>query len=53
MKKNILIAPEGKIYTNGQHYGKKVRLASWDRIENYYLISTEEYEQLTAEEGEI
>lgn len=53
MKKNVLIAPEGKIYTNGQHYGKKVRLASWDKLENYYLISIEEYEQIIAKESEI
>ena len=45
MERIILIADEGKVYTNGSTYGTEVHLAIDENPANWYQISREEYEQ--------
>ena len=45
MERIILIANEGKIYTNGSAYGVEVYLAIDENPANWYQISREEHEQ--------
>ena len=42
MEKIILIADEGKMYTNGSAYGVEVYLAMGEDPTNWYQISEEE-----------
>lgn len=42
MGREILIAPEGKYYTNGTTYGKEIYLAVDLDGSNYFLIDEEE-----------
>lgn len=42
MEKIILIADEGKMYTNGSAYGVEVYLAMGEDPANWYQISKEE-----------
>lgn len=49
---NILIPDDGKILTNGETFGfKNVELSENDSKDNWYEITTEEYEKLIADEG--
>ena len=43
MERIILIANEGKIYTNGTTYGVEVYLATDDSPANWYEVDYEEY----------
>ena len=44
--REILIAPDGYMFTDGKTYGRKVYLAT-DRNKNeFYLITIEEYEEI-------
>lgn len=52
--KMTLIADEGKILTNGTHYGRIVYLALDDDGSAWYEITEEEYEHiLNTEEGKF
>ena len=42
MERIILIADEGKVYTNGSAYGVEIYLAIDDSPANWYQISEEE-----------
>lgn len=49
MKQRIVIyAENGKVLTNGETYGQIVYLGEQDKIENYYEITKEEYQQILA-----
>ena len=52
MKENILIAPEGYKYTNGDAYGRTIELGCNDKVENWWLITEEEYKALMEAEDE-
>ena len=43
--RNILIANEGKVLTNGEIYGKVIYLAESVDERGFYEISEEEYEK--------
>ena len=43
MERIILIADEGKVYTNGSSYGVEVYLGTDDSPANWWEISEEEY----------
>ena len=47
-ERKILIADEGKVLTNGTHYGKVVFLAENASADGYREISKEEYEDIAA-----
>ena len=51
MDRIILIADEGKVYTNGSAYGVEVYLAVDENPANWYQISKEEY--LQSQESEL
>ena len=42
MKRFILIADEGKVYTNGSAYGVEVYLGANDNANNWYQVDIEE-----------
>ena len=46
--RTVLIADEGKMLTDGETYAKSVELGDWDKAENYYEITTEEYDEIQA-----
>ena len=47
---DVLIAKDGYIYTNGNDiYGRELYLAKGRSKDEFYLISIEEYELMTAE----
>ena len=51
MERIILIADEGKLYTNGSAYGVEVYLATGEDPANWHQISKEEYQtRLEAEQ---
>ena len=41
--RNVLIAKEGYVYTNGDTYAKTIRLGVNDSADNWYEITEEEY----------
>ena len=45
MAQIILIADEGKVYTNGSAYGLEVYLGTGDSVENWYQVDIEELEK--------
>ena len=55
MERKILIATEGKYYTNGETYGKEIHLALGLDGSDYYLIDESEienFEDATVEDYE-
>lgn len=49
-----IFAKEGYILTNGNDvYGKIIDLGKFDREENYYQITEEEYENIMKEQEEF
>jgi hypothetical protein len=52
MERVILKARDGFIYTNGETYGYIVYLAVGNDGENWYEITTIEYEEILAKEAE-
>ena len=50
-ERKVLIADEGKVLTNGTHYGKVIFLAVGAAADEYREISKEEYEDITAAEA--
>ena len=46
--REMLIADEGKVLTNGEIYGKTVYLGDGDSAENYHEIDEAEYENILA-----
>lgn len=55
MERKVLIAPDGKYYTNGETYGKEIHLALGLDGEEYYLIDESEienFEDATVEDYE-
>ena len=49
MRQKIMIcADEDKILTDGKIYGKIIYLGKEDKVENYYEITKEEYQQILA-----
>ena len=55
MERKILIAPDGKYYTNGETYGKEIHLALGLDGSDYYLIDESEienFEDATVEDYE-
>ena len=43
--REILIAPGGYMFTDGEIYGRKVYLATDRNKDEFYLITIEEYEE--------
>ncbi len=41
----ILEADEGMIYTNNEAYGNKIYLGKYDKKDNWYQITLEEYKK--------
>lgn len=52
MNKNILVAPKGYKYTNGEAYGGTIELGCNDKAENWRLITEAEYEEILRKEAE-
>ena len=53
MERMILVAPEGKYYTNGETYGTEIYLAEGLDGSDWYLIDaseTESFEKATSED---
>ena len=48
--RNILIANEGKVLTNGEIYGKVIYLAEGVDESNFYEITEQKYEQIMLED---
>lgn len=48
--RNILIANEGKVLTNGEIYGKVIYLAESVDESNFYEITEQEYERIMLED---
>ena len=46
-------AKEGYILTNGEIYGSEIFLAEGMRVEDFYEIPWEEYEELIAEDERL
>jgi hypothetical protein len=46
--RNVLYADEGKILTNGAHYGRVIYLAEGASADGYSEITEEEYEKRIA-----
>ena len=44
--KNLLIAKEGYIYTNGETFGYIIRLGKHDSVLNWWEITEEEYQSI-------
>ncbi len=52
--RNLKVAPEGMIYTDGITYGTKISLGDGVNEKDWYLITKEEYEQiLTKQNGDF
>lgn len=49
MKRIVLKAAEGMVFTNGQVFGKTVYPSDNDSPENWYEIRQEEYERIMKE----
>ena len=49
----IIYASEGKIFTNGEVYGKQIHLAIGTDPNDYYEITEEEYNQILEREYEV
>ena len=52
MKRKILTAKEGMVFTDGKIYGKKIYLAEGESAEKFYEITKEEYAK-TLKESEV
>ena len=52
IKDNILTADSGKVLTNGEAFGKTVRLGRCGKAENWHEITEEQYEQIMKEQEE-
>ena len=48
-----IYASEGYMLTDGNVYGKIIDLGKFDREENYYQITEEEYENIMKEQEEF
>lgn len=46
MDRIILTAEEGKIYTNGEIYGKEIFLAEGTSPDDFYQITEKEYKKI-------
>ena len=44
--REILIAPDGYMFTDGEIYGKRIYLAIDRSKDEFYLITREEYEEI-------
>lgn len=52
IKDNILTADSGKVLTNGETFGKTVRLGKFGKTENWHEITEAEYEKIKEEQRE-
>lgn len=50
--REILIANEGCVYTNGEIYGTKIYLAIGTNKKDFYQITLEEYEEIMKKQEE-
>lgn len=51
MKQRLMIyADEGKVLTNGKVYGVRIYLSTTDKLEDFYEITMEEYEEILEEQ---
>ena len=53
MSRIILTADEGKIYTNGEIYGKQIYLAEGASAESFRQVTLEEYLESIAHQQEV
>ena len=44
--RNVLVAKEGYVYTNGETFSNVIRLGVNDAPENWYEITEEEYNKI-------
>ena len=51
-KDNVINAKEGFILTNGEVYANSVQLGKYDKEENWYEITLDEYEDILFKEQE-
>ena len=51
--RRILYAEEGKIFTDGTHYGKIIYLADDARVEDYHEITDAEYQEVLKTQEEF
>lgn len=49
MERIVLKASKGKIFTNGEIYGKEIYLANGENETKFYEITVEEYNRIMAE----
>lgn len=50
--REILVANEGYVYTNGEIYGTKIYLAIGVSKDSFYQITKEEYEEIMKKQEE-
>ena len=50
VKDNVINAKEGFILTNGEVYANSVQLGKYDKEENWYEITLDEYNDILAKE---
>ena len=53
MGRTVLQAEEGKVYTNGEIYGKIIYLADGASKDSFYQITEEEYNAIMESQKEI
>lgn len=45
MERQVLIAGEGKLYTNGKDVGKEIQLGKFDKPENWHEVAEADIKQ--------
>ena len=48
MERKPITAPDGKVLTNGEAYGKEIYLGIYDSADNWHEITDAEYEEIMA-----
>lgn len=52
MKRELLVAPEGMLYTDGETYGEALWVGVDRNPDDFYKITYEEYQKILLQESE-